>query len=339
MILLGIETSCDETSIAVVKDGRDVLSNVIASSVKDQEMFGGVVPEIAARRQVEFIMPVLCQALGEAKMTSDTIDAIAVTKGPGLLTSLLVGTSAARVLASVWKKPLIGIHHTLGHLSSTWLDCDDDIKFPLLALSVSGGHTELWYRESHTKGSRVSATRDDAAGEAFDKGAALLGLPYPGGPSISKAAENGSSEVIKFPQPLKGVETNDFSFSGLKTALKYHLRDCGGIDALSESEIADVAASYQDAICLHLVTRVERAIEAHSDITEVHIVGGCSANGRLREIIKERLDVPFRFPTKMAYCTDNAAMIAAAGEFLHREAGDAAFAKFETEASVVLGGQ
>jgi len=188
MLILSIETSCDETSASITKDGSVVLSNIISSSKESFIDSGGVIPEKAAREQVRCTLPVIRKALEKAKVTIDQIDAIAVTKGPGLLVSLLVGATVARTLSSIWKKPLIGVHHTLGHLSSVWLDAIDEPKFPVLALSASGGHTDLWLRESHTKGKLLGRTRDDAAGEAFDKGAQLLGLPYPGGPSISKSA-------------------------------------------------------------------------------------------------------------------------------------------------------
>ena len=330
MIVLGIETSCDETSAALVENGKRVLAEVTASSVQEQAKYGGVFPEVAARRQLEFITSVIEEAVGE-----NQFDAIAVTRGPGLLTSLLVGTTAARTLASIWKKPLIGVHHTLGHLSSPWLECDDDIEFPILALSVSGGHSEIWLRESHTQGKLIGKTRDDAAGEAFDKGAALLGLPYPGGPAISKLAEGGNPHYIEFPRPLAGEETLGFSFSGLKTSLKYALRDRGGVEVLSEAERKDVAASFQEAVCRHLVDQIVRALEEH-DVRELHLVGGVAANGRLREMLKERCgDVKMRIPP-LKYCTDNAAMIAAAGYFMHQELGEGAYEKFETEASTVL---
>ncbi|MBI3336030.1 tRNA (adenosine(37)-N6)-threonylcarbamoyltransferase complex transferase subunit TsaD [Candidatus Peregrinibacteria bacterium] len=316
MLVLGIETSCDETAASIVENGTSVLSNIIATSKEAFEHLGGVIPESAARRQVECILPVITQALTDAHITPKHIDAIAVTKGPGLLGSLLVGTTTARILASVWKKPLIGVHHTLGHLSSTFLQTTDMRQqttdcFPLLALSVSGGHTELWYRESHIKGILLGQTRDDAAGEAFDKGASLLSLTYPGGPSIQKAAEHGNDHAYEFPLPLKAKPTLDFSFSGLKTALKYLLQ--------SEEPLAlrDVAASYQHAICRHLVDRIQKALKQYPDIREIHIVGGVSANAHLRTLLTQTIpDVPARFPLSLAYCTDNAAMIAAAGFFM-----------------------
>lgn len=341
MRILGIETSCDETAAAIVQDGRIVLSTIIASSKKEQELYGGVFPEVAARRQLECIVPAIHQALERARLPTSHLDAIAVTKGPGLLPSLLVGNMAARTLASVWKKPLIGVHHTLGHLDSPWLECGEDPAFPLLTLSVSGGHTELWLRESHTKGKVLGRTLDDAAGEAFDKGATLLGLPYPGGPALSALAEKGNPASVRFPSPLEGHDGCDFSFAGLKTSLKYMLRDRGGLLALSEQEKRDTAASFQETICAHLLSGISKALKLCPEAREVHLVGGVSANTRLRKLLTELLSrgslrTRIRTPTRMEYCTDNAAMIAAAGYFLVEERGEDAFDTFSTEASIVL---
>lgn len=316
MRILGIETSCDETSAAVVRDGHEVLSCVISSSKHDFISLGGVIPEDAARKQLESILPVIELALKNASISHDELDAIAVTYGPGLLGSLLVGTSTARVLATLWKKPLFAVHHTLGHLSSTWL-ASSDLTFPVLTLSVSGGHSDLWYRTNHTSGIRVGTTRDDAAGEAFDKGAVLLGLPYPGGPALSKLAVGGNETAYEFPNPLSHDKKPDFSFSGLKTSLKYLLRDLGEI-ALEDKARADIAASYQFAICRHLCHRIELALDMYPDMKELHIVGGVSANTRLRTMATEigkRSGVIVRWPSSLAYCTDNAAMIAAAAYF------------------------
>lgn len=334
MRILGIETSCDETSAALVENGTKVFSNIVSSSMKEMSEYGGVVPEIAARRQLEYIIPVIKEALKQADMSSRDVDVIAVTKGPGLLTSLLVGVMAARTLASTWKKPLIGVHHTQGHLDSPWLEAEKDIAFPVLTLSVSGGHTELWYRESHTNQTLIGKTRDDAAGEAFDKGATQLGLPYPGGPALSKLAEGGNPHFVEFPRPLLGEDTCDFSYSGLKTALKYTLRDRGGLEKLSEAEKKDIAASYQEAICNHLVSRVEHALELHSDVNQIHIVGGVAANRRLRELIKEKIpNTQYLIPTT-SFCTDNAAMIASATFFMTEEMGEKVYKMFETTTSI-----
>ncbi len=370
MRILGIETSCDETSAAVVEDGTVVCSNFIASSKDAFRKLAGVIPEEAARKQIECSIPAVEQALVQAGVTFSDIDAIAVTRGPGLLGSLLVGTTTAQLLASIWHKPLIGVHHTLGHLTSTWIHPINEQtlqlrsgqankpfgfaqdkrtnektcpQFPLLTLSVSGGHTDLWLRESHLKGRLLGRTRDDAAGEAFDKGASMLGLPYPGGPSVAKAAVNGNPQAYAFPRPLHGDDAPDFSFSGLKTSLKYLLRDLK-FDAQSPDErLADIAASYEQAICLHLLDRLRMVLQRFPHAKEVHVVGGVSANQRLRSLLQELLtrefpSVIFRAPSTLAYCTDNAAMIAAAGYFLWQERGDAALEAFTTEACIPLEG-
>lgn len=334
MLILAIETSCDETAASVVEDGTKVLSNVIASSRSAFETSGGVIPEEAAREQVTCILPVLQQTLSQADVSPDRLDALAVTRGPGLLGSLLVGTTAARTLARLWEKPLIGVHHTLGHLSSVWLETSqaDEPAFPLMTLSASGGHTDLWYRTSHTTGYLLGRTRDDAAGEAFDKGAAMLGLPYPGGPSIAKAAEGGATDAFAFPHPLKKEDTLDFSYSGLKTSLRYLLRDLTG-----DVPLRDVAASYQAAICEHLIDRIVLALKRHPEAREVHITGGVSANLALRSMLREAIpDRVIRFPLKIAYCTDNAAMIGAAAEFIVREQRGRAFEPFETAATLPI---
>lgn len=321
--------------------------------------------------QIECIIPVLAQATKEAGMKMTDIHMIAVTRGPGLLGSILVGTVTARALASMHKKPLIGVHHTLGHLSSTWLErglilenpgiinpkfeirnSKSEISFPVLTLSASGGHTELWHRTSHTQGRLLGHTRDDAAGEAFDKGAYMLGLAYPGGPSIQKAAEGGDAKKFGFPLPLCNEDTLDFSFSGLKTSLKYLLRDLATrnspasrsthrADAVVEPEIRNIAAGFQHAICRHLTDRIRRAIKHYPDIKEIHLVGGVSANIHLRNLVVELCaakDTPIivRVPASLDFCTDNAAMIAAAGEFMHRELWGGASAKFDTRAAMPL---
>lgn len=338
MRILGIETSCDETSVAVVEDGMTVASNVIASSQAAFKKLAGVIPEEAARRQVECMIPVLRQAMDEAGPAP--VDAIAVTRGPGLLGSLLVGTVTARAASQLWNLPLIGVHHTLGHLSSVWLNqASDPPAFPCLCLSASGGHTDLWYRTSHTQGRLIGRTRDDAAGEAFDKGASLLGLPYPGGPAIGKASETGSATAHAFPLPLRGDASCDFSFSGLKTSLKYLLRDLGFDPLAPGNALPDLAASFQEAICHHLLDRLLHAIELYPDAREVHIVGGVSANTRLRVLAREccaKHGLTLRVPAAGAYCTDNAAMIASAGFFLWKELGEKAFAPFDTVASLPL---
>lgn len=339
MRILAIESSCDETAAAVVENGCTVLSNIISTSRHAFEQTGGVIPEDAARRQVECILPVIHAAMKEANLVWQDIDAIAVTKGPGLLGSLLVGTITARAIAHIHKKPLIGVHHTLGHLSSTWLGTDalHPPVFPILTLSASGGHTDLWLRTSPMKGQLIGRTRDDAAGEAFDKGATLLGLPYPGGPSISKAGAEGDATAYTFPKPLHDTDTLEFSFSGLKTALRYIIRDLP-LEARSSKLEADLAASYEHALCAHLVDRLGKSLKAYPDIAEIHVVGGVSANNRLRAMIQTRIpsSIIIRFPSTLSYCTDNAAMIGAAAYFLAQERPDEAYATFETIASLPL---
>jgi len=333
MNVLGIETSCDETSAAIVTSGTHVRSCVIASSREAFAHSGGVIPEQAAREQIRCMQPVIDQALEQGGMTGHDVDLIAVTRGPGLLGSLLVGSVTARALSALWKKPLIGVHHTLGHLSSTWLDQPDQPRFPLLTLSASGGHTELWLRRSHRDGTLLGQTRDDAAGEAFDKGATMLALPYPGGPSIAQAGETGDPLAFPFPHPLAGEDTLDFSYSGLKTALKYTLRDLPPAEHARRR--ADLAASFEQAICAHLCSRVTRALERHGEVKEVHVVGGVSANRRLRRMLPQTCgNRTIRFPSRLLYCTDNAAMIAAAGTFLLPDDRKDPGHVFETAASL-----
>lgn len=350
MLVLGIETSCDETSAAVVEDGRAVRSCVIASSKHDFSGLGGVIPEQAARRQVESIVPVIDKALSDARVTMQDIGLIAVTCGPGLLGSLLVGTTTARAMASIAKVPIIGVHHTLGHLSSTWLkdaiDQESDSSlpsFPVLTLSVSGGHSDLYLRTAHTEQELIGTTRDDAAGEAFDKGAVLLGLGYPGGPALSALAQSGDAHAYPFPLPLSSEETLDFSFSGLKTALKYLLRDLG-LEGKSPQEIparvrSSIAASYEYAICRHLTQKLDAAIRRFPSVREIHIVGGVAANRCLREMaadLSKKTKTAVRFPASIRYCTDNGAMIASAGYFATREKPELINHPFLTRATTEL---
>jgi N6-L-threonylcarbamoyladenine synthase len=333
MKILGIETSCDETSIAVVSSGVRVHSCVIASSKHDFEKMGGVIPEDAARKQLEALLPSLTLALSEAQCAMHDLDAIAVTVAPGLLGSLLVGTSAARMLSRSFDLPLIPVHHTLGHLSSTWIH-DQNVEsipspsFPMLTLSVSGGHSDIWYRTSHLSGKKIGTTRDDAAGEAFDKGAVLLGLHYPGGPTLSRLAESGDPHAYTLPLPLLKEEGCDFSFSGLKTSLKYLLQKMTDEEKADATVRANVAASYESAICAHLLRQLEKALQMYPDTKEIHIVGGVSANRRLKSeatTSAHQHSLTLRTPSIIRYCTDNGAMIAAAGYFAFQEKGDVVF--------------
>lgn len=347
MIVLGIESSCDETSASIVEDGRLVLSCVIASSGKDFEKRGGVIPEDAARKQLQSIVPVIEKSLKDANIDDASIDAFAVTYGPGLLGSLLVGTTTARTLSLVWDKPIIPVHHTLGHLSSTWLMSEDNTEktstldepqFPVLTLSVSGGHTDLWYRTTHTRGQLIGHTIDDAAGEAFDKGAVLLGLPYPGGPALSKLAETGEPTTFAFPHPLQHAPLS-FSFSGLKTSLKYLQRELQSTLTWDETVRRNVAASYESAIVDHLISRLKNALQAFPNTREVHCVGGVSANRvlahRCRELARHT-GITVRFPSTLRFCTDNAAMIASAGYFLQSESPGVVGTPFRTSSSLNL---
>jgi N6-L-threonylcarbamoyladenine synthase len=322
-LILGIETSCDETAAAVVADGRVIVSNVIASQVELHARYGGVFPEMASRQHVRDIVPVVELALSEAGAAWDDLSALAVTYGPGLSGSLLVGVNAAKGIALGRSLPLVGVNHIEGHLYSNWLHDDvgrGDPVFPHLALIVSGGHTDLVFVRDHGDYDVLGSTLDDAAGEAFDKVARLLGLRYPGGPEIETLARDGDPEAYELPVASTD-SAYDFSFSGLKTAV---LRLCQrrGFDAaavaageaqLDEGFVADVAASFQAAVVTALVGRVQRAAR-DLPAAEVLVAGGVSANHALREAISSAVGVPSRFPP-LILCTDNAAMIAAAGHF------------------------
>ena len=330
MLILGLETSCDETSASVVyacdSPGRPsdyglrVMSNVIASQIDLHRKTGGVVPEVAAREHVIKILPVIEESLKiggnamspEAPLTIQDIDLIAVTQRPGLISSLLVGTNAANTLALLNKKTLIPVNHIEGHSDANWLDRTDLVEFPVVILTVTGGHNELVLMKDHATFESLGSTRDDAAGEAFDKVARLIGLPYPGGPEISKLAEEGDPHGYELPRPLM-KEGYDFSFSGLKSAVMRVVHEEG-----DDLRRADLAASFQEAVCDVLTSKLVRA--AHDfGAREVHLAGGVSANLRLRVLAEERLSgLPLRFPEKISYCTDNAAMIAAAGYFQWR---------------------
>ena len=326
MNLLGIETSCDETAAAVVEDGRIIHSNVVASQIDIHAAYGGVVPEVAARSHIEAIGPVVDQALTDASCTWDDIDGIAVTAGPGLLGSLLVGTLAARTLAITKNKPLYAVNHVVAHTFANFL-IGNEPKFPLLALSVSGGHSHLLLFQSPLEYRLLGATRDDAAGEAFDKVAKMMGLPYPGGPSIGKAALLGDEYAYKLPKPNVG-DTLDFSFSGLKTAVLRSVQEAVGRDfrtpstqlpALLTTEIInDMAASFQRTVCEILAGRLLQAYDKYTPASVV-IAGGVAANARLRQEVSRQLPVELTY-APMALCTDNAAMIGSMGFFL-AEAG------------------
>ncbi|HEO71453.1 MAG TPA: tRNA (adenosine(37)-N6)-threonylcarbamoyltransferase complex transferase subunit TsaD [Candidatus Hydrogenedentes bacterium] len=299
--VLGIETSCDETGIAVVDDTWRIRSSIVASQVAVHARFGGVVPEIASRQHLECISQLMQQALDEAD--SPEVDAVGATNGPGLMGSLLVGVNFAKALAYAWRKPFIPVHHIEGHIFSSFLDVETPPSFPFLALVVSGGHTcLLWCREPHVY-EQLGATRDDAVGECFDKVARLLGLPYPGGPSIQKAGEEGDPRAIRFPRGMVDSDTLEFSYSGLKTAVLYALRD-------NDRPVADVAASFQHAAIDVLVVKTQRAIR-QTGAQRLVLAGGVAANTLLRDRLNSELDIPVLMPP-IRLCADNGAMIAAA---------------------------
>lgn len=301
MKVLGIETSCDETGIAVVEEGRRVLANEVASQVAVHAKFGGVVPEIASRRHTEVIYPLTQIALEKAGV--DKPDAVAATCAPGLMGSLLVGVNFAKSLAYAWNLPYVPVHHLEGHVFSAFLGKDPP-TFPFLALIVSGGHTCLIRCEAPHQYESIGTTRDDAVGECFDKVARLLDLPYPGGPSIQKAAETGDPHAIAFPRSMLNSDSLEFSYSGLKTAVLYKLREDG-------HTVADVAASFQYAAVDILVRKTQLAIE-RTKAPRLVLAGGVAANKLLRERLAGELPVPVHMPP-FAYCLDNGAMIAAAG--------------------------
>jgi N6-L-threonylcarbamoyladenine synthase len=323
--ILGIETSCDETAAAVVAEGRTIKSSVVASQTKLHEKYGGVVPEIASRAHIEQIYPVIKEAMVQADVAKDDIDAIAIANQPGLTIALVVGVTAAKTLSFAWNKPLIAINHLHAHLQSAMLS-EEKFETPAVALIVSGGHTCLYDYHSPLEPKRLGTTIDDAAGEAFDKVASILRLPYPGGPSIEKAAEKGNPYAIKFPRSMLGRDSLDFSFSGIKTAVLYHCRgqDMKGenkVDSMTTQQIADITASFQAAVVDVLVKKTRRAAKKICAKT-ILLGGGVAANNKLRIQLQQMCDsdVP---PKKLLvapkrYCTDNAVMVASLGYYKFR---------------------
>ena len=317
MLVLGIETSCDETAAAIVRDGREMLSSVIASQIATHKRFGGVVPELASREHLDKIVPIVEEAFTRSNITQDQIDGIAVTVGPGLIGSLLVGVSYAKAMAFALSKPLVGVNHIEGHIYSVCFE-NPPVEHPALALIVSGGHTNLFFVPNAGKYKVVSRTRDDAAGEAFDKVAKLLGLGYPGGPIIETLARQGNPKSVKFATPRMGDNRPDFSFSGLKTAVTKYVRE-SGLQPVHDGEepsqgIKDLAASFQNTVVHSLVTTMERVAKDYRPKTLI-VAGGVACNGALRAASREaaaELGVPIYFPSPHL-STDNAAMIAAAG--------------------------
>ena len=313
IVILAIESSCDETAAAVVKNGREVLSNIISSQIALHTLYGGVVPEIASRKHIEKINQVIEEALKQANMTLDEIDAIGVTYGPGLVGALLVGVAEAKAIAYAAKKPLIGVHHIEGHISANYIE-NKDLEPPFACLVVSGGHTHLVVVEDYGKYKILGRTRDDAAGEAFDKVARAIGLGYPGGPKIDKLSKEGNPEAITFPRAHIAESVYDFSFSGLKSAVLNYLN--GAKMKGEEIVAADVAASFQKAVTDVLVEHAMMAVKEYG-FDKLAIAGGVASNSTLRsemELACEKNNVKFYHPSPIL-CTDNAAMIGAAAYY------------------------
>ena len=312
-LILGIESSCDETAAAVLKNGREVLSNIIYSQIDLHTVYGGVVPEIASRKHIEKVIPVVDKALQEANVTLSDLDAIAVTYGPGLVGPLLVGVSAAKSISMASHVPLVGVHHIEGHISANYIE-NKELEPPFACLVVSGGHSHLVVVKDYGEYEVIGKTRDDAAGEAFDKVARAIGLGYPGGPKIDKVSKEGNPEAIVFPRAKVGESVYDFSFSGLKSAVLNYLNTC---EMKGESyNQADVAASFQKAVVDVLVDHSRHAIQEYG-FKKFAIAGGVASNSTLRTAMEKacsKRGVEFYHPSPI-YCTDNAAMIACAGYY------------------------
>ena len=320
ILILGIETSCDETAAAVVKNGREVLSNVISSQIELHKLYGGVVPEIASRKHIEKINQVIIEALSEAKVTLEDITAIGVTYGPGLVGALLVGVAEAKAISYAKNLPLIGVHHIEGHISANYIE-NLDLEPPFICLVVSGGHTHLVVVKDYGKYEIIGRTRDDAAGEAFDKVARAIGLGYPGGPKIDKLSKEGNAEAIIFPKAKIADAPYDFSFSGLKSAVLNHINGCK-MKNLPYNE-ADIAASFQKAVIDVLVEHAMAAVSEY-DYDKLAIAGGVASNSALRQAMKNACkarnntcktkNIKLYYPSPIL-CTDNAAMIGTAAYY------------------------
>ncbi len=315
MLILGIETSCDETAAAVVRDGVETLSSVVATQDKLHIPYGGVVPEIACRAHLLTMLPVLHRAVEEAKLRPEDLEAVAVVNAPGLVGSLLIGVTAAKTFAWLRGLPLVGVNHLHAHIYAAALDRRATV-FPCVSLVASGGHTSLFHSRSPIEHELLGATRDDAAGEAFDKAASLLGLSYPGGPAIDRAARAGNRKAVRFPRARLDPDALDFSFSGVKTAVLYHCRGQDGRTPrpMTERETSDVAAAFQEAVVEALTDRVMAAVE-RTGAERVAVGGGVAANSRLREELQNvtrRRGVELLLPP-MKFCIDNGAMVAGLG--------------------------
>ncbi|MED4404254.1 tRNA (adenosine(37)-N6)-threonylcarbamoyltransferase complex transferase subunit TsaD [Metabacillus fastidiosus] len=314
--ILAIETSCDETACAIVKNGKEIIANVVSSQIESHKRFGGVVPEIASRHHVEQLTVVLEEAMEKSALSFEDLDAIAVTEGPGLVGALLVGVNAAKALAFAQGLPLVGVHHIAGHIYANQLIAE--LKFPLLALVVSGGHTELVYMKEHASFEVIGETLDDAAGEAYDKVARTLGLPYPGGPHIDRLAHEGEPS-ISLPRAWLEEGSYNFSFSGLKSAVINTLHNAK--QKGEEINPQDLAASFQESVIEVLVTKTMRAAEQYN-VKQVLLAGGVAANKGLRSALQtafsEKKDIELIIPP-LSLCTDNAAMIAAAGSVMYKK--------------------
>ena len=313
ILILGIESSCDETAAAVIKNGRTVLSNVISSQIDLHKLYGGVVPEIASRKHIEKINQVIETALEEAEVTLEDIDAIAVTYGPGLVGALLVGVAEAKAISYAANKPLVGVHHIEGHVSANYIE-HPDLEPPFLCLIVSGGHTHLVMVNDYGKYEIIGRTRDDAAGEAFDKVARAIGLGYPGGPKIDKLSKEGNPHAITFPQGHIADAPYDFSFSGVKSAVLNHINSC----KMKGDEInpADIAASFQESVVDVLAKRTVLAAK-HLGVNKIALAGGVASNQGLRAKMDEvctKNNFTLYYPSPI-FCTDNAAMIGVAGYY------------------------
>ncbi len=315
--ILAIESSCDETAAAVIKNGREVCSNIIFSQIELHKLYGGVVPEIASRKHIEKINQVIEQALSKASLCLDDIDAIAVTYGPGLVGALLVGVAEAKAIAYAAHKPLVGVHHIEGHIAANYIE-NLDLEPPFMCLVVSGGHTHLVKVLDYDQFEIVGKTRDDAAGEAFDKVARAIGLGYPGGPKIDALAKEGNKEAIAFPRAKVDGNEYDFSFSGLKSAVLNYLNQCEMKQI--EVNVADVAASFQYAVIDVLTTHAIKAVKEEG-MSTLAVAGGVASNSSLRESLQqacEKEGIQFYYPSSL-YCTDNAAMIGVAGYYSYKK--------------------